>query len=155
MSVIAVPGTLGLVATAHAVPFQCSIAGPLDTPTAKQLSVLGQAISLSESPGVATIDQCAPFHCSINDAYGPLPAAKHVVAVAQATAEKKPFGEPIPGLTLGTTDHDGTTGDAGVADAIPTPENNIIARTTLDNLFIGHSPQNHSAIRGLRPRPSS
>jgi len=148
LSVIAVPGTLGLAAIDQAVPFQCSITGtPLNTPTAKQLAAPGHAISLSEPPGVATIDQCAPSHCSINDAYGPLPAAKHVVAVAQATAEKEPFSEPIPGLTLGTTDHEGTTDDAGVADAvIATPEHNIIATTTLNDLCIAHAPQNSSAF---------
>jgi len=56
-----------------------------------------------------------------------------------------PFGAP-GGLTLGATDHDGTTDDAGVADATPTAENNIIATTTLNDRCIPHAPQNSSTL---------
>ena len=60
-----------------------------------------------------------------------VPIAKQVVSVAHATLPNVPFGGP-GGLTLWTTDHAGSSDEAGRAGATTVPASNAIARTILD-----------------------
>ena len=56
--------------------------------------------------------------------------AKQVVSVAHATLPNVPFAGP-GGLMLETTDHAGSSDDAGRAGATTVPASNAIARTIL------------------------
>jgi len=120
------------------------MSGLPEPPTAIQLVALRHAVSLSEPEGVATIDQCPPSHCSINNLMVAVLTARQLDAEAQAIETNLPFGGPIPGLALGTIDHDGTTDDAGVADAIFTPAHYIIAGTALNNRCLASPRRNCS-----------
>jgi hypothetical protein len=155
----------GLGTIDHVEPFQRSMSVLatdliVEPPTAKHTVVLGHDKPdnpLAVAPGafgLATTVQPVQVGRSISVVDVPFlvssPTAKHVlIAPAHATSNRALLAPG--GLTLDRIDHDGTTDGAAVADAIPAPENNIIATTMPNDLCIAHAPKNYPTLSPPTP----
>jgi hypothetical protein len=79
--------------------------------------------------GAETIDQLAPFQCSIKGPSVVEPIAKQSAVLEHETAERSPSGGPW-GLALGTTVQPAPAAD-GIADVATTPATSTIAAINL------------------------